>query len=345
MESTSLDQAVNSLLSPAPEDTGGDNLSEAVDQITETEDDDQSEAIEATAESEDDAELEASSEQDDDEEYDLDDVEIDDEDPQEATEEDVLYSVKADGKIEQATLEQLKQSYAGQAAINKRFQEAAEERKQVEQAQVKIKAHFDQKEAALQQREAQLMQLHQSFEAGGLQRPIEPSEQLLNDDPIGYMTEKALYDKKVQEYNQNQTQLQNIAMQKQQAKLAAEQEYDLEQARLLQQYIPEIADPVKGQQIKDALVNVGVSYGYTVEEMQSVKDARAVRLTNDARKWQELVAKKKSAKASGKKPSPVVKAGAKKRQEGNSATRKKAQQRLQKTGSIDDALNLIIGDS
>ena len=42
MESTSLDQAVNSLLSPAPEDTGGDNLSEAVDQITETEDDDQS---------------------------------------------------------------------------------------------------------------------------------------------------------------------------------------------------------------------------------------------------------------------------------------------------------------
>ena len=159
------------------------------------------------------------------------------------------------------------------------------------------------------------------------------------------MTEKALYDKKVQEYNQNQTQLQNIAMQKQQASLAAEQEYDLEQVRLLQQYIPEIADPVKGQQIKDALVNVGVSYGYTVEEMQSVKDARAVRLTNDARKWQELVAKKKSAKASGKKPSPVVKAGAKRRQEGNSATRKKAQQRLQKTGSIDDALNLIIGDS
>jgi len=345
MESTSLDQAVNSLLSPAPEDTGGDNLSEAVDQITETEDDDQSEAIEATAESEDDAELEASSEQDDDEDYDLDDVEIDDEDPVEATEDTKLIPVKVDGKEEHWTLDQLKQSAAGQAAINKRFQEAAEERKQVEQAQVKIKAHFDQKEAALQQREAQLMQLHQSFEAGGLQRPIEPSEEMSVDDPIGYIVEKASYDKKVKLYNQNQTQLQNIAMQKQQASLAAEQEYDLEQARLLQQYIPEIADPVKGQQIKDALVNVGVSYGYTVEEMQSVKDARAVRLTNDARKWQELVAKKKSAKASGKKPSPVVKAGAKKRQEGNSATRKKAQQRLQKTGSIDDALNLIIGDS
>ena len=79
MESTTLDQAVESLLSPAPEDTGGDNLSEAVDQITEPEDDDQGEEIEAVAESDDDAELEASSEQDD-EEYDLDDVEVDDED-------------------------------------------------------------------------------------------------------------------------------------------------------------------------------------------------------------------------------------------------------------------------
>jgi len=345
MESTSLDQAVNSLLSPAPEDTGGDNLSEAVDQITETEDDDQSEAIEATAESEDDAELEASSEQDDDEDYDLDDVEIDDEDPQEATEEDVLYSVKADGKIEQATLEQLKQSYAGQAAINKRFQEAAEARKQIEQAQIQIKQQFDQKETALQQREDRLLQLTQSIETGDMQRPIEPSEEMLNLDPIGYMTEKALYDKKVQQYNQNQSQLQNIQMQKMQAKEAAEQAHLQEQARLLHEYIPEIADPVKGQQIKDALVNIGVSYGYKAEEMQGVKDVRAVKILNDARKWQELVAKKKSAKANGQKASPVVKAGAKKRQDGNSANRKKAQQRLQKTGSIDDALNLIIGDS
>ena len=93
MESTTLDQAVESLLSPAPENTGGDNLSEAVDQITEPEDDDQGEEIEAVAESDDDAEEEASSEQDD-EEYDLEDVDVDDEDPQEATEEDVLYSVK-----------------------------------------------------------------------------------------------------------------------------------------------------------------------------------------------------------------------------------------------------------
>jgi len=113
----------------------------------------------------------------------------------------------------------------------------------------------------------------------------------------------------------------------------------------LQEYIPEITDPQKGQQIKDALVDIGVFYGYSAEEMQSVTDARAVRALNDARKYRELVAKNKSVQTKSKKARPVVKAGAKKRQDGNDATRKKAQQRLQKTGSIDDALNLIIGDS
>jgi len=38
----------------------------------------------------------------------------------------------------------------------------------------------------------------------------------------------------------------------------------------------------------------------------------------------------------------VVKAGAKKRVDSNAATRKKAQQRLQKTGSMEDALSLIL---
>jgi hypothetical protein len=79
--------------------------------------------------------------------------------------------------------------------------------------------------------------------------------------------------------------------------------------------------------------------------MQAVTDARYVRALNDARKYRELVAKKKSVQTKSNKARPVVKAGAKKRQDGNAANRKKAQQRLQKTGSIDDALNLIIGDS
>ena len=334
MDSTTLDQAVESLLSPAPEDTGGDNLSEAVDEITEPEDDDQGEEIEAVAESDDDAEEEASSEQDD-EEYDLEDVEVDDEDPVEAQAEDTkLIPIKVDGKEEHWTLDQLKQSAAGQAAINKRFQEAAEVRKNLEQQQ-----------AVLQQQQAQIVQLHQQATQGGLQAPTPPSRELFESDPIGYMEEKLKYDEAKTQYDQNVFQLQGVQKQRMQAQQEAHQAYLQEQAQVLQEYIPEIVDPKKGQGLKDALVETGVSYGFSAEEMQAVTDARYVRALNDARKYRELVAKKKSGQTKSNKSSPVVKAGAKKRQVGNDANRKKAQQRLQKTGSIDDALNLIIGDS
>jgi hypothetical protein len=334
MESTTLDQAVESLLSPATEDTSGDNLSEAVDQITEPEDDGQGEEIEAVAESDDDAEVEASSEQDD-EEYDLDDVEVDDEDPVEAQAEDTkLITVKVDGKEEHWTLDQLKQSAAGQAAINKRFQEASEVRKQNEHDR-----------AELQQRQKQFVHSVQQSQQNGFQAPNPPSRELIESDPIGYMEEKLKYDEAKAQYDQNMFQLQGMHRQNMQAQQAAHQAYLQEQAQVLQEYIPEIVDPKKGQGLKDALVETGVSYGFSAEEMQAVTDARYVRALNDARKYRELVAKKKSGQTKANKASPVVKAGAKKRQVGNDANRKKAQQRLQKTGSIDDALNLIIGNS
>ena len=332
MESTTLDQAVESLLSPAPEDTGGDNLSEAVDEITEPEDDGQGEEIEAVDESDDDAEEEASSEQDD-EEYDLEDVEVDDEDPVEATEDTKLIPIKVDGKEEHWTLDQLKQSAAGQAAINKRFQEAAEVRKNLEQQQ-----------AVLQQQQAQFVNVQQQAVKNG-QAPIPPSRELFESDPIGYMEEKLKYDEAKAEYDQYTYQMEGLRRQLMQAQQVTDNEYLQEQAKILQEYIPEIVDPKKGQGLKDALVETGVSYGFSAEEMQGVTDARYVRALNDARKYRELVAKKKSVQTKSNKARPVVKAGAKKRQDGNAANRKKAQQRLQKTGSIDDALNLIIGDS
>ena len=334
MESTSLDQAVESLLSPAPEDTGGDNLSEAVDEITEPEDDGQGEEIEAVAESDDDAEEEASSEQDD-EEYDLEDVEVDDEDPVEAQAEDTkLITIKVDGKEEHWTLDQLKQSAAGQAAINKRFQEAAEARKQLEQ-----------QHAVLQQQREQVVRLHQSYQQGNLQAPVPPTKEMFQDDPISYMEQKLEYDDAKSVYDNQMIQVQALERQNQEFQLNQHNVYLAEQAELLTKYIPDIVHPEKGQPLKDALVKTGVHYGWTEKEMQDVSDSRYVRVLNDARKWNQLVAKKEAAQANGQKARPVVKPGAKKRQVGNNATRKKAQQRLQKTGSIDDALSLIINDS
>ena len=323
MESTTLEQAAESLLSTSEPAAQGDNLSEAVEEITEPTDDGQGEEIEAVAESDDDVEVS---------DVDIDD-QIDDEDLVEVEAEDTnaLISVKVDGKEEQWTLDQLKQSAAGQAAINKRFQEAAEARKQIEQ-----------QAAVLQQQQQQVMQLYQAAQNGGLQAPTPPSKELFESDPIGFMEEKLNYEEAKGQYDQQMHQLQNVQRQQMHAQQEAQQAYLQEQARELTQHIPDIADPEKGQAIKNALVETGVEYGFTADEMQRVTDARYVRALNDARKYRELVKKRKSVTAKGEKARPVIKAGAKKTADGNAATRKKAKTRLQKTGSIDDALGLII---
>jgi hypothetical protein len=320
MESTTLEQAAESLLSTsdAPE-AQGDNLSEAVDSITEP----TGEEIETVTESDDD--IEASDE-------DYDDDQIDDEDLVEVEAEDTnLIPVKVDGKEEMWTLDQLKQSAAGQAAINKRFQEAAEARKQIEQAN-----------SALAQQQQQLVQLYQQAQQGGLQAPTPPSRELFESDPIGYMEEKLKYDEAKAGYDQNLYQMQQVQQQTVQQQQQAHQSYLQEQAEILRQHIPEIADPEKGEKLKGDLMQVGMDYGFTAEEMAQVSDARYVRALNDARKYRALVSKRKQAQQKGDKARPVVRAGAKKTSDGQAVTRKKAQSRLQKTGSINDALGLIL---
>ena len=319
MESTTLEQAAESLLAPAEDNSGGDNFDEALDAMIEP-DDGQSEDV--VEEDEDQDDVAASS--------DYDDAEIDDEDQVDAAEDTNLISVKVDGKEERWTLDQLKQSAAGQAAINKRFQENADARKQIQQ-------HA----AALQQQQQQVMQLHQQAQDGGLQAPIPPTRDVFESDPIGYMEEKLKYDESKAQYDQNMYQLQNVQNQRAQAQQEAHQTYLQEQAQVLTQFIPEIADPKKGEAIKNALVETGVSYGFSAEEMQNVTDARYVRALNDARKYRDLVAKRKSTQSKGEKARPMVKAGSKKRPDSNADTRKKAQQRLQKTGSDADALSLM----
>ena len=229
------------------------------------------------------------------------------------------------------TLDQLKQSAAGQAAINKRFQEAAEARKQIEQAN-----------SALAQQQQQLVQLYQQAQQGGLQAPTPPSRELFESDPIGYMEEKLKYDEAKAGYDQNLYHMQQVQQQTVQQQQQAHQSYLQEQAEILRQHIPEIADPERGEKLKGDLMQVGMDYGFTAEEMAQVSDARYVRALNDARKYRALVSKRKQAQQKGDKARPVVRAGAKKTSDGQAVTRKKAQSRLQKTGSINDALGLIL---
>jgi len=325
VEATSLDNAVEAMLAPEPSE---ENQSEAVEAAEAPSQDVESEAVEDVAESDDD--VEASGDDIEDAEY-VEDDQIDDDDLVEAAEDTNLIPVKINGKEERWTLDQLKQSAAGQGYINQKMQENAALEKQ-----------YKQQAQALAQQQQQVLAMYQQAQQGGLQAPTPPSKELFDQDPIGYMEAKLTYDEAKAAHDQQLIQLQGMQQQQAQQSQAARQAYLAEQAEVLKQYIPEIADPEKGEKLKAGIMDAGIHYGFTPEEMAGVSDARYVRALNDARKYRQLVANKQKSQSKADGVRPVVKAGAKKRPDGQAATRKKAHQRLQKTGSIDDALSLML---
>jgi len=325
VEATSLDNAIEAMLAPEPSE---ENQSEAVEAAETPTQDVESEAVEDVAESDDD--VEASGEDIEDAEY-VEDDQIDDEDLVEAAEDTNLIPVTVNGKEERWTLDQLKQSAAGQGYINQKMQENAALEKQ-----------YKQQAQALAQQQQQVLAMYQQAQQGGLQAPTPPSKELFDQDPIGYMEAKLTYDEAKAAHDQQLVQLRGMHQQQAQQQQAARQAHLAQQAEVLKQYIPEIVDPEKGEKLKAGIIDTGVHYGFTPEEMAGVTDARYVRALNDARKYRQLIANKKKSQSKADGVRPVVKAGAKKRSDGQAATRKKAQQRLQKTGSIDDALSLML---
>ena len=313
-------------------------IEEAVSLITEPTEAPEPEAVE-TAEVEDAEVIEETTEaeaptqefESDDDDVDLDDVEFDTTPEVEAAEETNLIPVKVNGKEEMWTLDQLKQSAAGQGYINQRMQEIAQVEKQ-------YKAQAQQ----LAQQQQQFLQLQQQAQQIGMTPPEAPSKELFDRDPIGYMEAKIQYDEAVAKYNQHVQQVQQLQQQQQAMSAQQRQQFLAQQAEILRQHLPEIADPEKGDKLKAELVQTGAHYGFTEAEIQGVADARYVRALNDAMKWRRLQQKKKDA-VKGEQPKPVVKAGAKRRAgDGDAAARKKQQQRLRKSGRIEDALSLML---
>ena len=322
MEATDLDSAINKLIQPAQEETGETNQVETEEPVDEPEAEEVE--VEAVEEAEELDELEASEE-------DYEDVDIETEDEVEATEENNLIPVKIDGKEEHWTLDQLKQSAAGQGAINNRFQEIAQTRKQLED-----------RAADLAQREQQIAQLYNQAQEGFASPPKLPDHALAESDPVAYMEQKAKYDVDLQQYQQQQYQMQQLQTQQQKQADEEHRVYLAEQAEIIKAKIPELADTSKSKAHWDALMGVGREYGFSDEEIAATADARYIEMANDAMKYKRIVANRKKAEAKSKKAKPVVKAGAKKVADPAGSTRRKQQQRLQKSGRIEDAIDLIM---
>jgi hypothetical protein len=279
------------------------------------------------------AELEDSEEEPEGEDAEEEEVEEeDDEDADEAEESTPeLYTVKVDGKEEQVSLDDLKRGYSGQQYVQKGMQEAANLRKQAELVY----------QALMNER----AMVAQAIQGGIPQPPAEPSKDMFESDPIGFMEAKLKYDDQLKEYNERMGQFQQIAEQQGQAQQAAQRAYLEREMETLKQVVPEFADPQKASQVRDRLVTMGQEiYGYEPNEISAVMDHRAIRVLNDAIKYQELMSGKKQAERKAKpKPKRTVRAGAKKTASNANAERQ-TRQKLKKSGNINDALSLILNE-
>lgn len=327
----SLDQAVEQMFQP--EETTEAELTEEVEAEQPEED-----LVEDTEEEED-AEVE---DVDPDEVNEVDDEETeeDNENEYEDAEEDdesedpvgELHTVKVDGEDKQVTLEELKRGYSGQQYVQKGMQQAAEVKKEAENVYY-----------ALMQERQNLASLVQQVQSGqNLTPPTEPDSAMFDADPIGYMEAKIQYDNQVKQYQQNMGQVQAVMQQQSEAEQVARAEYAKQEAQRLVQVIPELADAGKAGKFKENLVRTATDvYGYTPEEIAGISSHRDFLVLRDAMKYREMMSGKKDVQSKVQKAKPAMKPGAKRVSTKSDAARKQ-KDRLKKSGSIDDALALIM---
>lgn len=315
-EALNLDQAVERFMAPVEEPA-----------VEETTDSQPVEAEEVEEVTEDDSEVEQVEETYD---TDEDETESEYEEPDDTGPE--TYTVKVDGQEVEVSIDDLKRSYSGQGKIQKGMQEAAEARKQAQQ--------MAEQAAYMAQ---QLSQLHQQVqETGFIAPPQEPSQELFNSDPIGYMEAKINYDNQLKQFNAQQQQIQQ-ARQYEQQMLAQQQQAMLQnEVALIREKIPELADPNKANQLREDLLRYGQEYGFNDQELGAISDHRAMLVLRDAMMWRKSQSKRSVAEKKVEGTRPVIKPGAKKTANPSKQKLQQSKSKLKKTGSIEDALSLIM---
>lgn len=306
------------------------SIESAVDLLVQNEEPEQEEApvAEVSEEPEEESEEEVAEQPDTEEE--------DQEEPEEeeVAEQPNTFTVKVDGTEVEVTLDELQRGYSGQKYIQKGMQEVADLRKKAETAN-----------ATLASAGEAVLALYQQMQTPGFaQPPTPPDEAMLESDPIGYTQDEARYRKAMEKYQQDMTQVQHTLAHQQQAQQQAQQAYLEREMETLRQVMPEFADPEKATKTRDSMLRMGTEiYGYQPEEISAVMDHRAIRVLNDAIKYQEIMqGKDKAVEKATKGPKrKVVKAGSKKTASNRNDTRQ-ARSKLKRSGSIQDAMSLIL---
>ena len=242
-----------------------------------------------------------------------------------------VFTVKVDGKNVEVTLEELQKGYSREADYTRKTQQVSEERRAFQAEAELVRTERQQYSQLLGSLQAQLQQNA---------APQIDLDRLYNEDPIEWVRQKELA---------RDAEKVHAAIQSEQQRLShiqAQEQYQSMQAHLAQQQdamlkaIPEWANPDKAKAEKTLLIEWGQKLGFSSDELKNIFDHRAVVALRKAALYDQMMTKRgniRPAVNNGPKP---AKPGAAGRMD-NTTDSRRSQQRLAKTGRVNDAASAI----
>jgi len=267
-------------------------------------------------------------------------VEYESEDSQEYEEGDEpeeptpTYKVKVGKEELEVPLDELLKGYSRTADYTRKTQEIAETRKVVEAERQKIE-----EAARLRDTYAQRLSVIEQMLSQG--EKAEDLAALKETDPIGYAVKVAEQTERDKQLAAVRAEQQRIAQQQQSEQQERLQAHLQAESVKLQEAIPEIADPVKGQAIKTDIRNYAKKLGFTDQELAQVYDSRAVTAIYKAMQYDKLTAGKSEAVKKVTQAPRMMRPGTSTPEARESQEGKKLREQLKRSGNKNDAARIF----
>jgi len=242
-----------------------------------------------------------------------------------------VFTVKVDGKEVEVTLDELQKGYSRTQDYTRKTQQIAEVRKQAEAELQSVRAEREQYAQLLSALEEQVQQAAQ---------PNIDWDRLYQEDPIEWVRQRELMRDRQEKQAAIQSEKQRLSQLSQQEQMKQQQQLFQQEQEALMAAIPEWKDSKKAQAEKAMLVQFGQKVGFSPDELKNVVDHRAVVLLRKAALYDQMISKRGQIKPvtnNGPKPAKPGAAG----RVSNNTEALRAQQRLAKTGRVDDAADAI----
>ena len=251
---------------------------------------------------------------------------------------ELMVRTKVDGETATVPFSELRKGYQLQKHFTRQQEQFLEERRKWEEARQQQEQQFSQQASLAQQvLEQEERQLNEQY--------TRDWKALRQEDPAEYAAQVAEYNQRLQDIRGRKTKLEQAAQQRwqdQQKQYAQQMQQRVQQE--LQQFVEATGwrkqeeFQANTQRLRNYLIDKG---GFKPEEVDTAADHRALVIGEKARKYDELMAKIQTAKKKVAEAPSMPSGRAARQPTGKRSQVKQAQQRLQKSGSLEDAASVI----